>query len=156
MDAAIIETLRKNNVPLTEQGMVDWMFEQAIHKLDLASTLQRFSTNAPKEGEVRPTTAGTLETVMRQLKNEKNVLVISSAPFIRYQKLITERQFLKQGLNIEVKGMGPNMEVEMATHPDLATKSLIAICLDNLAREAYELKTINDLKNKKNKFKIAF
>lgn len=146
MDKPAIKILEENKMTLNEQAMMDWLFDKAAqNEANQKLPLKRISTNSPKEEQKRPTTAGTLDSLIPLLKDEHRILVISSAPFIRYQKLVTQRQFLSKGVNIDIVATGPNLTYELKTHPELADKALIAICLDNLAREVFEMNRIEEL-----------
>lgn len=152
-----------------EQEMLNVLFEDAL-KEDQSGLIPLYAiaSNSAKENNNRPTTAGTLDSFieMGELKDSQKdhrILAISSAPFIRYQHLVTYRQFLKHGLNmdnIHLTTLGPDMTEQIKNQPAIAQfaeNALIAICLDNLAREVYELKTIERLKNElhqKPSFKI--
>lgn len=148
MDGAIMETLRTHHQPLTEQSMMNWMFAQATEHLQTPS-FHIISSNSPKEEGGRPTTAGTLDSVIPHLSTANRVLVISSEPFIRYQRWVTERQFLNHNLMLEVEATGADIDTTIRTHPELARSSLIAITLDTLAREVYEKMTMGELKKHK-------
>lgn len=147
IDAVMIPRLTEIKVDLNEQNMMDVMFDQALTSYSGEPPLKRYSTHSPKEARGRPTTAGTMDSVMKMLEQDKKtVLVISAAPFTRYQKLVVERQFLKQGREMSIIAMGSDLTTTMKTHPRLAEDALLAITSDTFAREVYEMMLIAKLK----------
>lgn len=149
MDMGILPFMKEQHLALNEQSMMDWMFDETTRNTKLpVKLLKRISTASPNESEGKPTTGGTLISALSKLNHEERVLIISSAPFIRYQRLVTERILLQNNRDIQIAAEGPNLKTAISTHPKLAESACIAICLDNLAREMDEMKEIAELKEK--------
>jgi len=153
IDAPILAL--QNAAITNEQEMMDHMFSVAMDNraTDRSLTpLSSISTNSPQQAGYRPTTASTLQSFiqlahLKDVELSKCILLLSSAPFIRYQRLVTKRILQAEGISADIQYivLGPSLANQLETHPQFAQTALIANCLDTLAREIYETHQIHQI-----------
>lgn len=134
-------------LPHDEGDMIKMVFDQSKHPHLKEDQIALIYT-PKRKGEARATTETTVFKWLEQTQPKDGLyLAISNQPYVLYQELVIRRCLLQaKRHDIQIECVGP--QADFSGTPPSSVQQQAAVLLDNLNRICYELRALQELKEK--------